>query len=83
MSGKGATFLAGYGGKHKKLRRRWARVVRAGAAVCNRCGDPILPDDKWDLDHDDFDRRFYCGPAHASCNRATSSRVRQVSSREW
>lgn len=83
MPGKGATTLAGYGGKHQRLRRRWAKVVRAGAAVCNRCGETIDPKEPWDLDHHDDDRRFYRGPAHSRCNRATASWRQTRFSREW
>jgi hypothetical protein len=72
--GKGTTKHRGYGYRHKKRRQTWARVVRAGNAVCARCHEPILPNELWDLDHHDDDRRLYLGPSHSRCNRATSQR---------
>jgi hypothetical protein len=61
----------GYGRAHKAQRERWARVVEAGAAVCARCGRPIVAGTAWDLGHS-ADRSGWTGPEHASCNRATS-----------
>jgi hypothetical protein len=79
-----------YGEAHRKVRRRWAPKVRAGKVVCARCGDPILPGEKWDLDHDDEDllQRRYLGPSHRSCNRATISILKAkleapIHSRSW
>jgi hypothetical protein len=65
------------------LRRRVARLVDAGLAVCVRpgCGLPIRPGEPWDLGHDDFDRSVYRGPEHRACNRATAGR--RVVVREW
>jgi hypothetical protein len=76
------TVEQGYGAEHKRLRRRWAREVELGGVRCWRCGDPILPGSRWDLGHNDYDRRFYNGPEHARCNRATSGRKRR-SSWDW
>jgi hypothetical protein len=72
----------GYGIAHQRLRRRWAREVELGGVRCARCGGPIFPGEPWDLGHDDVDRRFYNGPEHRACNRATASRRRRTS-REW
>ena len=44
-----------YGEAHRKVRKRWAPKVRAGKVKCARCHQPILPGEKWDLDHDDDD----------------------------
>jgi hypothetical protein len=58
----------GYGPEHRRIRREVARVVDAGLARCCRCGEPIIPGSKWDLDHTE-DRGGYLGPAHRRCNR--------------
>ena len=77
---------------HQKVRKRWAPKVRAGKVVCARCGQPILPGELWDLDHDDEDplQRRYLGPSHRSCNRAVVTHLKaalvpevQRHSREW
>ena len=44
-----------YGEMDRKVRKRWAPKVRAGKVNCARCGEPTLPSEKWDLDHDDDD----------------------------
>jgi hypothetical protein len=83
-----------YGGSHRRVRRRWAPKVRAGKVTCSRCGERIEPWQRWDLDHaDDGDPRSYLGPAHARCNRASVTHLKQrltaaeaastTSSREW
>jgi hypothetical protein len=62
-----------YGGHHRRVRREWARKVERGGVPCSRCGEPILPGQRWDLDHaDDADPRSYLGPAHPRCNRAVA-----------
>lgn len=73
--------MRGYGGLHNKTRAVLAPFVDSGAAVCVRCGEAILPDEPWDLGHDDYDRTQYSGPEHASCNRAAPNRLR--TSRAW
>jgi len=79
MSGR--TVVKGYGEAHKRLRRQLEAVVKAGDAICCRCGLPIDPHDPrgWDLDHSDHDRTEYndgpTGPmAHVRCNRTAGSR---------
>jgi hypothetical protein len=83
----------GYGSKHAQLRRTWKSRVEAGAVRCARCGELIVPGDRWDLGHDDEDRSVYSGPEHARCNRRAGGRRGQrvraqrkrtrVWSREW
>jgi hypothetical protein len=81
----------GYGRAHRRLRKRWARVVAVGDAYCGRCGKWISPEAPWDLGHHDFDRSVYTGPEHRRCNRATEKhgvkalrrRARRRFSRIW
>lgn len=68
MPRSGSTSDRGYGAPHQERRARWAPLVAAGRVSCARCGDPIVPDTPWHLDHDDDDRSKYRGPAHQDCN---------------
>ena len=87
MPDKHGTRLRGYGYHHQQLRKRWAKVVEAGDAICARCGKWIEPGTPWDLDHADDDplRRKYLGPSHAKCNRGAARRrdSGRRQSREW
>jgi hypothetical protein len=69
----GSTSRRGYGWTHQKLRNRWARGVARGEVDCARCGEPISPEEPWDLGHVDGGRTRYSGPEHRACNRATAS----------
>ena len=71
------TAERGYGGDHQAARRQVARRVEAGGVSCSRCGGPIMPDAKWDLDHSD-DRGSYLGAAHAACNRRAGAAKRHA-----
>src|SRR5262245_11836424 len=71
----GETTARGYGHRHQIMRKRVARSVRAGTAVCARCGLGIAPGSEWHLDHTD-DRSGYLGPSHAECNlRAAAAKT--------
>jgi hypothetical protein len=60
-----------YGWTHQKVRARLAPIVNAGAAVCARCGEQIVPGEPWDLGHvDGGEPGQYSGPEHRRCNRA-------------
>ena len=72
---------ARYRWNHKKLRAALEPQVRAGLAVCWRCGDPIEPGEAWDLGHDDVYPELHAGPEHARCNRGAPNRLKF--SREW
>lgn len=81
MPSKGTTSSRGYGRQHQALRNKLKPHVASGKANCARCGQPILPTQRWDLGHDDNDRTRYNGPEHAlakDCaaggNRATAGR---------
>jgi hypothetical protein len=63
------TAARGYGSRHQKLRKQWAPVVGAGLVTCWRCGLRIPPGSRWELGHDDSDRRIWRGPEHFACNR--------------
>ena len=84
MPNKPGTRLRGYGARHQRIRRKWDLIVKAGDAVCARCGWPIHPDDPWDLGHDDHNRNLYNGPEHPKCNRGAPRRqVVSRTSRNW
>lgn len=85
----------GYGRKHQILRKKWARRVATGEVYCARQGPkcegmPILPDQPWDLGHDDT-RQAYTGPECIPCNRgaggargaAVTNARRKAVRREW
>lgn len=83
MPSQGSTDARGYGNRHQRLRKQLEPIVRSGQAVCWRCGEKIGADQRWDLGHDDEDRRVYRGPEHAlkdDCaaggNRAAGGKAR-------
>jgi len=74
---RGTRQARGYDAAYDRARRRAARVVANGDAVCWRCGEPIAPSDEWHLGHDDHDRAVIRGAEHAHCNlSAAGSRPR-------
>ena len=73
MAAQSSTTARGYGTQHQKLRKRVALTVKAGTAVCWRCGLPIHPWQAWDLGHSD-DRTRWVGPEHSFCNRSAAGR---------
>jgi hypothetical protein len=64
-----------YGAVHRQLRKRVAREVEAGVAVCWRCRRPINPREEWHLGHAD-NGRDYRGPEHARCNLSAAGKAR-------
>jgi hypothetical protein len=50
-----------YGARHKALRAGWARKVAGGGVLCSRCGWLIVPDEPWDLGHDDHNQYRWTG----------------------
>ena len=84
MPSKGTNKERGYGWAHQRRRQAWLPKVKAGNVTCWRCEQPIAPEDKWDLGHDDRDRRQYRGPEHIKCNRATAGRRATTdTTRDW
>lgn len=72
---RGTTAERGYGANHERTRASYALAVKQGRAVCWRCREPILPDEPWDLGHDDLDRSITRGPEHANrCNRSAAAK---------
>lgn len=66
---------------HARLRKILAPEVAAGLKDCAYCGEPILPGEAWDLGHSE-NKKYYNGPEHARCNRATTTRAMRHS-RVW
>jgi hypothetical protein len=67
----------GYGYQYQKLRK--ALLPSAYGTPCVRCGLPMLPGQKLNLDHDDWDRNKLRGFAHAECNiRAAAKKARAI-----
>lgn len=71
---RGTSTKRGYGYTHQALRRAWARKVQTGHTRCARCGQPIHPNEPWDLGHNDHDRQQYSGPEHQRCNRSAGGK---------
>ena len=65
-------------GDHAAVRRAFERAGVIGRP-CARCGFPILPGDRWDLDH--LEEAYVDGgrgrrePSHAYCNRSHGARL--------
>lgn len=72
------------GSEHRVRRRALEPVVALVGHQCVLCPGWIAPGSEWDLAHAP-DRRFYLGPAHVRCNRATSRKDEPLGlvSREW
>lgn len=66
----------GYTSAHQRQRQEWEPRVATGTVRCWRCGELISPSERWDLGHDDADRRIVRGPEHADrCNRSAAGRA--------
>ncbi len=84
MRDRRSTAARGYGFLHQQIRARLAPEVATGTVRCARgadclrgeggLGGLILPDEAWDLGHDDHDPSRYAGPEHVACNRSTAGR---------
>lgn len=74
----------GSGSDHELRRRALVPVVAVYGHECSLCGGWIAAGSRWDLAHAP-DRRFYLGPAHERCNRATARKDEPVgrTSLEW
>lgn len=70
---RGTRHTRGYGTAHDRERARWKPAVDAGAIICWRCGNPIIPGTPWDLGHVDG-QAAYAGPEHMNCNRSAAGR---------
>ena len=66
---------------HKRAKREFGMIVRAGLGICVRCGEPIGADEPFDVGHDDIYPDITRGPEHVACNR--SAPHRNVTSRKW
>lgn len=68
-----------YGRRHRRVREVVAAQVAAGGVACARCGQPIAPNETFDLGHaDGDDPHAYRGPEHRECNRSTHGRERPL-----
>lgn len=74
----------GSGSDHELRRRALLPVIATVGGTCAICGGRIEAGSRWDLAHAK-DRRFYLGPAHVRCNRATARKDEPVgrTSLEW
>lgn len=90
-----STTARGYGAQHQAERKRWEPIVRAGGVMCARqgpkcIGQPLDPDQPWDLGHNDA-RTAWTGPECVPCNRgaggtngaAAANATRAMTIREW
>jgi hypothetical protein len=77
-TGRSITTARGYGNRHQQLRKKLASEVAAGQAICCRCGERILPGQRWALDHADIPGAHqlgaYLGVSHAWCNQLARNR---------
>jgi hypothetical protein len=96
MAERKTTAERGYNATHKAERARWVPKIKAGGVMCARqgptcIGQPIAPDQDWDLGHDDEDRSKYNGPECVPCNRragglngaAVTNSAKAMTVRDW
>lgn len=70
-----STSAEGYDRKHKRIRQAWAALMALTPIRCARCGEQILDNQSWHLDHGD-DRDEYLGPSHSRCNLSAPKTIR-------
>jgi hypothetical protein len=63
-----------YGAEHQRIRKALLASGYWLMAPCPRCGLPMRPGERLDLDHTD-DRTGYLGLSHSRCNQAAGSRI--------
>lgn len=65
------------GSLSRRERAKHAPAIRAGIAVCCRCGLPILPGTPWQADHYPVPLEFggtQTQPAHTRCNTSAGGK---------
>lgn len=71
-----------YGPQHKAARRRWATQL---PVECHLCGNPVMPWQRWDLDHVipvvNGGEAGEGVPTHATCNRRAGQRLAKANDR--
>lgn len=70
---RGTRQQRGYDLAYEARRKRDARTVAAGKAVCWDCGERISPLEPWDEGHCDNDRAVIHGPQKRAHNRNVTS----------
>ena len=71
---KPSTTKRGYGAHDQALRERLRPQVEAGVVRCARCGQLIVPGERWELDHASG-KHGYLGPSHFRCNRSAGGKL--------
>lgn len=69
---RGTRQQRGYDLAYEAHRKREARKVARGTAVCWSCSERISPLEPWDDGHCDDHRNVIHGAQHVACNRDTS-----------
>ena len=73
---KASASARGYNYRHRKLREQL--LPSASGTACVRCGEPMLPGQALEFDHND-ERTGYLGFSHKRCNqRAGARKARRI-----